>query len=156
MIESNNMANNQVNLHKNIEKLSVFSGIFSRLVRIQWHLQPARDCFSKSYILYGKSRQYDHAICLAAKRLGHRSCAPRQLVESRQIIIFSSQIPYPKLLKSRLELSPWIMACEPWDAIFDLFQPYAFWTSLYWFCYIIVYILEWVHGPYLLRSEKFK
>ena len=70
------MANYEVNLHKNIENLSVFSGIFSRLVRIQWHLQPARDCFSKSYILYGKSRQSDHAICLAAKWLGHRSCAP--------------------------------------------------------------------------------
>jgi hypothetical protein len=49
LIASNINGNIQVNLHNNIEKMSVFSGIFSQLVHIQGHLNPARDFFLRNH-----------------------------------------------------------------------------------------------------------
>ena len=150
------MANNQVNLHKNIENLSVFSGICSRLVRIHWHLQPARDCFSKSYILNAKSRRDVLRIHPAAKRSVHHAYSPPTAVRIPGNLFFSSQISCSKLLKSRLQLSREIIAFEALDARFGHVQPYELSTTWYWFCYLFLYMSEWVQGPYLLRSEKFK
>ena len=48
------------------------------------------------------------------------------------------------------------MAFEALDAIFGPLQPYEMRTTLYSFCYIFLYISEWVKGKDGLRIEKFK